>query len=81
MFDCQAVAGGEAERDRYRRDMEDVFLEAARGDDFLGVQCYSRMRIGPARHSGSRAGRRITQMGYEFWPEALEADHPLRAGR
>jgi beta-glucosidase len=73
MFDCQAVAGAEAERDRYRRDMEDVFLEAARGDDFLGLQCYSRMRIGPHGILDPERDRRITQMGYEFWPEALEA--------
>ena len=38
MFDYQAVMGGEVERDRYRRDMDDVFMEASRGDDFLGVQ-------------------------------------------
>ena len=28
-------------RDRERRDMEDVFLAAARGDDFVGVQTYT----------------------------------------
>ena len=27
--------------------MEDVFLEATEGDDFVGVQTYSRERIGP----------------------------------
>ena len=73
MSDCQAVAGGDAERDRYRHDMEDVFLEAARGDDFLGVQCYSRIRIGPEGMLDPDWDVRITQMGYEFWPEALEA--------
>ncbi len=73
MFDCQAVPGGEAERDRYRRDMEDVFLEAARGDDFLGLQCYSRMRIGPNGVLDPERDVPITQMGYEFWPQALEA--------
>jgi beta-glucosidase len=73
MSDYQAVAGGEAARDRYRHDMEDVFLEAARGDDFLGVQCYSRTRFGPDGMLGPEDGVRTTQMGYEFWPEALEA--------
>jgi len=73
MSDCQAVAGGEAERDRYRRDMEDVFLEATHGDDFFGVQCYSRTRFGPEGMLGPEEGVRLTQMGYEFWPEALEA--------
>ncbi|HJQ84293.1 MAG TPA: glycoside hydrolase family 1 protein, partial [Candidatus Binatia bacterium] len=73
MSDNQAVAGGEAARDGYRRDMEDVFLEAARGDDFLGVQCYTRTRFGPDGLLGPEDGVRTTQMGYEFWPEALEA--------
>jgi len=73
MFDCQAVPGGEAERDRYRHDMEDVFLEVARSDDFLGLQCYSRMRFGPYGILDPERDVRITQMGYEFWPQALEA--------
>ena len=73
MSDYQTVDGGEAQRDRYRRDMEDVYLEAARGDDFIGVQCYSRTRFGPDGMLGPEHGVRTTQMGYEFWPEALEA--------
>jgi beta-glucosidase len=73
MSDYQALPGGEAARDAYRRDMEDVFLEAARGDDFLGVQCYSRTRFGPRGMLGPEDGVRLTQMGYEFWPQALEA--------
>lgn len=73
MFDYQAVAGGDVERDRYRHDMEDIFLEAARGDDFLGVQCYSRIRIGPQGLLDPDPDVRMTQMGLEFWPEALEA--------
>jgi beta-glucosidase len=73
MSDYQAVDGGEAQRDAYRRDMEDVFLEAARGDDFVGVQCYTRTRFGPQGMLGPEDGVPTTQMGYEFWPEALEA--------
>jgi beta-glucosidase len=73
MEDHQAVDGGEAVRDRERRDMEDVFLEAARGDDFVGVQTYTRARWGPEGLRGPEPGVRLTQMGYEFWPEALEA--------
>jgi beta-glucosidase len=73
MSDNQADEGGEAARDAYRRDMEDVFLEAARGDDFVGVQCYTRTRFGPDGMLGPEDEARITQMGYEFCPEALEA--------
>jgi beta-glucosidase len=37
------------------------------------VQCYSRTRIGPEGQLGPADGARLTQMGYEFWPQALEA--------
>ncbi len=73
MQDYQAVDGGEAVRDRERRDMEDVFLAATRGDDFVGVQTYTRVRYGPDGMRAPDPSARLTQMGYEFWPEALEA--------
>jgi beta-glucosidase len=73
MQDMQAVDGGEAFRDAERRDTEDVFLEAARGDDYIGVQTYTRLLFGPDGMRGPEPGVPTTQMGYEFWPEALEA--------
>ncbi len=73
MQDMQAVAGGEAFRDAERRVMEDVYLEAARGDDYVGVQTYTRIRYGANGMVGPEPGVRTTQMGYEFWPESLEA--------
>ncbi|MCC6850140.1 MAG: family 1 glycosylhydrolase [Deltaproteobacteria bacterium] len=73
MQDWQAVDGGEALRDRERRDMEDVFLEAARGDDFLGVQTYTRTLVGPDGPRRPAPDARLTQMGWEFYPDALEA--------
>jgi beta-glucosidase len=73
MTDWQAVDGGEERRDRIRRNMEDVYLEAARQDDFIGVQTYSRTRVGPDGTLGAEDGVELTQMGYEFWPESLEA--------
>jgi beta-glucosidase len=73
MQDYQAVDGGEATRDRERHDMEDVFLEAVRGDDFLGVQTYTRALVGPTGPRTPAAGARVTQMGWEFFPEALAA--------
>jgi beta-glucosidase len=73
MQDYQAVDGGEQRRDRIRQGMEDVFLEAARGDDFIGVQTYSRTRVGPEGMLGPEEGVETTIMGYEFWPQALEA--------
>ncbi len=63
-----------AQRDEARRLMEDPYLEAVRGDDFLGVQAYSRSRFGPDGLMGPEEGVEVIEhMGYEFWPEALEA--------
>ena len=73
MTDYQAVDDGQSRLDRIRHVMEDVFLDCTSGDDFIGVQTYSRGRIGPRGDVGPEPGSEITQMGYEFWPEALEA--------
>jgi beta-glucosidase len=75
MSDYQAVGGADAEarRDRIRYRMEDEFLEATEGDDFLGVQTYTRERIGPDGMLGPEVGVETLPMGYELWPEALEA--------
>jgi beta-glucosidase len=71
--DDEETAGAEARLQRIRRSHEDVFLDATGGDDFIGVQTYSRARVGPAGDLGPAPGVETTQMGYEFWPEALEA--------
>jgi beta-glucosidase len=73
MTDFQVEPGGEAWLERIRRPSEDVFLEATEGDDFIGVQTYTRARIGSQGSLGGEDGVPTTQMGYEFWPEALEA--------
>ena len=73
MTDFQAADGGEERLERVRRTSEDVFLEATAGDDFVGVQTYSRDRIGPDGSLGPEPGVPVTQMGYEVWPAALEA--------
>ncbi len=73
MTDYQPAAGGEQKLAEIRRDSEDVFLDAVDGDDFIGVQAYTRMLIGPAGWIGPEAGVPTTSMGYEYWPQALEA--------
>ncbi len=73
MTEYQATPGGEERRDRIRRSMEDIFLEATAGDDFVGVQNYSRMRVGPEGALDVEAGVPVTTMGYELWPQGLEA--------
>ncbi|WP_328474257.1 family 1 glycosylhydrolase [Actinoplanes sp. NBC_00393] len=50
---------------------EDQFIDAARDDDFIGVQAYTRVVLGPdgpVPPSGRRTGN-----GWEFYPGALEA--------
>jgi beta-glucosidase len=73
MPDYQAVPGGEARRDEARALSFDAFLEAAQADDFVGVQTYSRHRFGPQGPLPPEHGVPVLVMGYEFWPEALEA--------
>src|SRR5262249_4597053 len=65
MTDYQAAEGGEEERERIRRPMHDVFLDAVVADasDFLGVQVYSRQRVGPGGSLGPEPGVETTQMG------------------
>jgi beta-glucosidase len=73
MSDWVVVEGGEEFVDLLRGPYEDVYLESARDDDFIGVQTYTRRRIGSAGELGPEEGVETTLMGYEFWPEALEA--------
>lgn len=73
MSEWTAVDGGEQRLDRYRARMEDVFLNATEGDDFVGVQTYSRVRVDPDGLLGPEPGVPTLIMGYEYWPQALEA--------
>jgi beta-glucosidase len=73
MNDWQAVDGGEERLAELRRDSEDVYLEATSGDDFVGVQNYSRVRVDASGMLGPEQGVFVTQMGYEYWPQALGA--------
>ena len=71
--EIQAAPGGEEVAARARSFMNDWWLEAARGDDFVGVQTYSRQRFGPKGAVQPDSEAEVTQMGYEFYPESLEA--------
>jgi beta-glucosidase len=75
MSDWWAPAGGEAGLERARAMHEDFFLEAARGNDFIGVQAYTRTRIGiDGLPMDPEPGVPIVEsMGYEYWPQSLEA--------
>lgn len=72
MADWQALPGGEEEMAEWRRLREDIFLDGTAEDDFVGVNTYTRHRIGPEGWIGNEPGVELTAMGYEFWPQALE---------
>jgi beta-glucosidase len=65
--------GSDSQRDRKCAEVYEPWLEAAGRSDFLGVQTYTRGRVGKKGDLGPEPGVELTQMGYEFWPEALEA--------
>jgi beta-glucosidase len=77
MSDYQAVPpddeGALAKLDRIRGHAEDFFLDGVQGDDFIGVQTYTRSRIGADGPMGAEAGVDVLPMGYEYYPEALAA--------
>jgi beta-glucosidase len=71
MTDYQLAPGGEERLESIRHHAEDVFLDVTKGDDFLGVQVYTRMLIGPDGWAGYEDGVPILDMGYEFYPASL----------
>jgi beta-glucosidase len=71
--DIEPIPGGERIAARMRKQINDVYLESLQGDDFVGVQAYSRTRVDPKGVLPAEEGVELTQMHYEFWPEALEA--------
>lgn len=66
-----ALPGYEEETARYSYDREDFFFEAARGDDFIGVQAYLRTFIGPGGPQPVAEGAETTLTGWEYFPAAL----------
>jgi beta-glucosidase len=72
MAELSAVEGGEEVRDWVQAILEDMFLEATAGDDFVGVQCYTRLRFAETGLIGPEPESRRTQMGYEYWPQCAE---------
>lgn len=76
LHDIQAVNGGE---ERAAKEWEEEFthyLPYIKEDDFFGLQNYTRSIIGPDGIQPVPQGAEITQMDYEFYPQALE--HVIR---
>jgi beta-glucosidase len=70
--DLQSVEGGEERLLQVEQEVYLNYLAALHEDDFLGVQTYTRSLIGPDGVLPTPDGAERTQMGYEFYPEALE---------
>ncbi|MFE4383711.1 glycoside hydrolase family 1 protein [Streptomyces cyaneofuscatus] len=67
----QALPGAEDVTAAYRHPREDVFIEAARGDDWIGVQSYTRTRIGPDGPIPAPDDVERTLTQWEFYPSAV----------
>jgi beta-glucosidase len=71
MAEIVADEGGEVTRGAAEDILEDTFLRATRGDDFVGVQAYTRMHFGPDGLAPDDPSVEQTQMGTEIWPQAV----------
>ncbi|WP_327668031.1 MULTISPECIES: family 1 glycosylhydrolase [unclassified Streptomyces] len=67
----QAGPGAQEAAAAYARPREDVFLEASRGDDWIGVQAYTRHLIGDSGPLPVPDGAQTTLTGWEVYPKAL----------
>ncbi len=77
LHDLQPTPGGEGRAKAVWAEEFTHYLPYIQDDDFLGVQNYTRTLIGPEEDLPAPDGAERTQMGYEYYPEALE--HVLRA--
>ena len=76
VVDLQPADGGEDRWQEARQRATLDWLEVSREDDWVGVQTYTRERIGPDGKIGPPEGAAVTQTGWEVYPEALE--HTVR---
>jgi beta-glucosidase len=68
-----AEAGGEERMQEERAAFEDQFIQAAEGDDWLGLQIYTSARFGPDGLIAPAAELQTLAHGMERRPEALGA--------
>ena len=71
LHDIQAVPGGEEAAAAAWDEEFAHYLPYLQGDDFLGVQNYTRSQYGPQGQLPAPEGAELTQMEYEFYPAAL----------
>ena len=71
LVDLQPAEGGEERWLEARRLGQTDWLPVSADDDFVGVQTYSRTRIGPDGQIPAPEGAATMQTGWEVYPEAL----------
>lgn len=71
LHDIQAQAGGEEQAAREWDEEFLHYLPYIQEDDFFGLQNYTRTVMGPDGSLPVPEGAETTQMGYEFYPQAL----------
>ncbi|MGH7882255.1 MAG: glycoside hydrolase family 1 protein [Candidatus Dormibacteraceae bacterium] len=70
--DIQAEPGSEQAATNFREMVQNRFLRALDGDDFIGVQAYTTHKIGQNGILPPSGDTELTQMGYNFAPDVLE---------
>jgi beta-glucosidase len=76
LVDFQPAENGEERWREARRVAQTDWLAVSADDDFVGVQTYSRARIGPDGQLPPPDGSATMQTGWEVYPEAL--GHTIR---
>lgn len=71
LSDFQSIPGGEAIAERKWKDNFGEYAELVQEDDFFGLQNYTREVYGPNGLVKPSQDAELTQMKYEFYPEAL----------
>lgn len=71
MQEYVALPGFEDQLDSFRAEMEDKYLLSLRGEDYVGVQCYTKIVLGPDGIVNHPDGE-VTDMGYLYWPQSVE---------
>lgn len=71
LFDYQPTADGQAQAEKLWHEDFGFYLPYFKGDDFLGVQNYSRKIVDADGVREPAPGTPLTQMGYEDYPASI----------
>jgi beta-glucosidase len=71
--DLQTLPGGEERSAQHREETQDQFLRECAGDDFVGVQTYTRDLVDASGVTPPPEGSETTLTGWEWYPAALGA--------